>query len=222
MVEPAPARSRVGVPRFAVGVLAVGCLVVLPLVAGVGLLGEQTAQAAVGDSGGVTETRPEPAPEFDLLDQDGRTVRMSDLRGSLTLVVFLDPVCFDSCPLIANQLATAVHSLGAEAGSVSVLAVDVNPVFNTVADVRTFTVEHGLDTWAGWHFVTGSNARVAALLASYGEGISVPNVGMIGHPQTIYLFGRQGEELAMLNDTANDDLVASYVALIAAELRRHL
>jgi len=218
----APARRTAGVPRLVVGAVSVACLLVLPLVAGMGLLGAQTAQAAVGDSGGVTQTPPEPAPEFTLLDQDGRTLRMADLRGGLTLDEYLDPVCFDSCPLIANQLATAVHSLGSDARSVSVLAIDVNPVFNTVADVRTFTVEHGLDTWAGWHFVTGSSAQVAALLAAYGEGISVPNVGMIGHPQTIYLFGREGEELAVLNDTANDDLVASYVALIAAELRRHL
>jgi cytochrome oxidase Cu insertion factor (SCO1/SenC/PrrC family)/uncharacterized membrane protein YphA (DoxX/SURF4 family) len=197
-------------------------LVVLPLVAGVGLLGPQTAQAAVGDGGGVMETAPQPAPEFRLLDQDGRSLRMTDLRGTLTVVVFLDPECFDSCPLVANQLATAVHDLGADARSVSVLAIDVNPVFDTVADVRTFTTEHGLDALPGWHFVTGPAADVAALMAAYGEGISVPSVGMIGHPQSIYLFGRRGEELEMLTDTGNDALAQSYVALIAAELRRHL
>jgi cytochrome oxidase Cu insertion factor (SCO1/SenC/PrrC family) len=198
------------------------CLAVLPLVAGLGLLGPQTAQAAVGDSGGVMVTTAEPAPEFRLLDQDGRTVRMSDLRGTLTLVVFLDPVCFDSCPLIANQLATSVRDLGADAASVSIVAVDVNPVFSRVADVHTFTTEHGLDSLPGWHFVTGPAADVSALMAAYGEGISVPNVGMIGHPQSIYLFGRNGDELEMLTDTANDDLVDSYVALITSELRRHL
>ena len=209
-------------PRVAAGALAVGCLLVLPAVAGVGLLGPQTAQAAVGDSGGVIETPAEPAPDFDLLDQDGRTLRMTDLRGTLTVVVFLDPECFDSCPLIAHQLATAVASLGSDAPSVSILAVDVNPVFNTVADVHTFTIEHGLEDLAGWHFVTGATAQVRDLMAAYGEGISVPNVGMIGHPQSVYLFDRQGEELAVLNDTANDDLVDSYIALITAELRRHL
>ncbi len=208
--------------RTAGAALALAALVVLPLVASVGLLGEQTAQAAVGDSGGITATTPEPAPAFTLTDQDGRTLRMSDLEGTLTLVVFLDPECFDSCPLIANELASAVQELGSDASSVSILAVDVNPVFNHVADVRTFTVEHGLDSVPGWHFVTGSTSAVGDLLAAYGEGISVPNVGMIGHPQTIYLFDREGRELATLNDTANDDLVPSYVELIATALRRHL
>ena len=208
--------------RVAVAVVALGCLVVLPVVAGGALLGPQTAQAAVGDSGGVVDVAPAPAPDFVLTDQDGRQVAMRDLRGTLTLVVFLDPECFDSCPLLANQLATSLRALGPDSGSVSVLAVDVNPVFNTVADVATFTREHGLDTLPGWHFVTGSTAQVGAVLAAFGEGVSVPDVGMIGHPQNVYLFGRDGSELSVLNDTANDELTESYVALITGELRAHL
>jgi cytochrome oxidase Cu insertion factor (SCO1/SenC/PrrC family) len=137
-------------------------------------------------------------------------------------VVFLDPECFDSCPLLANQLASAVRALGPDSGSVSILAVDVNPVFNTVPDVATFTREHGLDDLPGWHFATGSTAQVGAVLAAFGEGVSVPDVGMIGHPQTVYLFGRDGSELSVLNDTANDELTDGYVALITGELRSHL
>jgi cytochrome oxidase Cu insertion factor (SCO1/SenC/PrrC family) len=219
-VEPAARPAYRG--RVAAGAAALAALVVLPLVAGLGLLGPQTAQAAVGDSGGVAETAPVPAPDFELTDQDGRPLAMHDLRGTLTLVAFLDPECTDSCPLIANELASAARGLGADAGSVSILAVDVNPVFNTVADVAAFTRAHGLDTLPGWHFVTGPTARVGALLAAYGEGVSMPDVGMIGHPQDVYLVGRDGTELAVLNDTANEDLTASYVELIGTELRRHL
>ena len=88
--------------------------------------------------------------------------------------------------------------------------------------MATFTREHGLDSLPGWHFVTGSTAQVGAVLAAFGEGVSVPDVGMIGHPQTVYLFGRDGSELSVLNDTANDDLTESYVELITGELRAHL
>ena len=218
VVPDSPAR---GLP-VAAGVLAVACVLVLPVVAGVGLLGSQTAQAAVGDSGGVVETAPSPAPDFTLTDQAGRSVSMRDQRGKLTVVVFLDPECFDSCPLVANQLASSVRSLGDQASSVTILAVDVNPVFNTVRDVRTFTDEHGLADLPGWHFVTGTTGQVGEVLAAFGEGVTVPRVGMIGHPQNVYLFGRSGTELSVLNDTANDNLTRSYVQLITAELRRHL
>ena len=221
-VDDATERTRPRSRHVIAGVLALSCLILLPLVAGVGLLGPQSAQAAVGDSGGVVEVAPTAAPDFVLTGQDGRPLAMRDLRGQLTLVVFLDPECFDSCPLLANQLATAVRALGPDSGSVSILAVDVNPVFNTVADVATFTREHGLDDLPGWHFATGSTAQVGAVLAAFGEGVSVPDVGMIGHPQTVYLFGRDGSELSVLNDTANDDLTEGYVALITGELRAHL
>jgi len=206
------------VPR----VLAALAVCALPLVAGIGLLGEQTAQAAIGDGGGVVELSPAPAPDFVLTDQSGRQVAMRDTRGTLTIVVFLDPECLDSCPLLANQLASAVEGLGKDGISVSILAIDVNPVFNTVDDVSTFTRAHGLDSLPNWHFLTGTTTQIGDVLASFGAEISVPDVGMIGHPQTVHLFGRDGESISVLYDTANEDLTSSYVALISAELRRHL
>jgi cytochrome oxidase Cu insertion factor (SCO1/SenC/PrrC family)/uncharacterized membrane protein YphA (DoxX/SURF4 family) len=208
--------------RVAGAILAVGSLIVLPLISGFTLLGPVTAQAAEGDSGGIIATAPEQSPDFTLTDQNGRSLAMHDLRGKLTLVVFLDPECFDSCPLMANQLATAVRSLGPRAASVAILAVDVNPVFNTVPDVRTFTIEHGLVDLPSWHFVTGSATDIGAVLADFGQGVTVPLVGMIGHPQTIFLFGADGRELSALNDSANDDLTDSYTQLITSELQRHL
>ena len=208
--------------RLVGAALSVGCLVVLPLLSGFTFMRPVTAQAAEGDSGGIVATRPESAPDFTLTDQNGRRLAMRDLRGKLTLVVFLDPECFDSCPIMANQLATAVRSLGPRGSSVAILAVDVNPVFNAVQDVRTFTDEHGLADLPSWHFVTGSISDVGTVLSDFGQGVTVPLVGMIGHPQTIFLFGADGRELSALNDSANDDLTASYTQLIASELQRHL
>ncbi len=220
--EPAAPQTWSGGVRVAAGALAFGAVAVLPVIAGVGFLGPQTAQAAIGDSGGLVETSPDAAPNFILTDQSGLPISMRDLRGKLTLVAFLDPECLDSCPIMANQLATAVRDLGASGSSIAILAVDVNPSFNSVEDVRTFTKSHGLQDLPGWHFVTGSNREVSDVLAAFGEGITVPRVGMIGHPQTVYLFGRDGTELAVLNDTANENLTQSYVQLITSELRRRL
>lgn len=202
--------------------VATGALVVLPAAAALTLLGPQTAQAAVGDSGGVVLTDAGTLPQFSLVDQNGQTVRTDQLRGKLVLVAFLDPECYDSCPLVANQLASAVRSLGAPTDSVAIVAVDVNPYFNAVSDVQAFTRAHGLDALAAWHFVTGNHAAVGAVLTALGQGVSVPAVGMIGHPEAVYLFGRNGEQLAALNDTGNEDLSLSYTQLIASELRHFL
>jgi len=209
-------------PQVLAGCAAALAVLVLPVVAAAGLLRPVSAQAAIGDSGGATPVAATSAPDFTLVDQHGHELSMRDLRGHLVLVAFLDPECLDSCPLLANQLVTAVASLGSAASSVAIVAIDVNPVFNHVADVAAFTRAHGLAHVSQWHFVTGSHAQIGAVLAAYGEGITVPAVGMIGHPQDVYLYGRDGRALSVLFDSANEDLTTSYVRLISDELRQHL
>jgi cytochrome oxidase Cu insertion factor (SCO1/SenC/PrrC family) len=208
--------------RTAALAAAVGCLLVLPVLALGTALQPVTAQAAVGDSGGLQPMAPQPAPQISLTDQSGQPLSLSRLRGNVVLVAFLDPVCFEDCPLLANQLATATRLLGPAGRTVQILAVDVNPTFHAVQDVKTFSDEHGLSDLPNWHFVTGSNAAVGAVLAAYGQGVSVPRVGMIGHPEAIYLIDRNGDAVGVLNDTADATLTRSYAQLIAEQVRHYL
>ncbi len=230
---PAPVTTPDGAPSDApvarrgigpsVGIAAgVVALFVLPLMTSVAFLTPQSAQAALGDSGGLISTQPSAVSNFTLTDHTGKPISLRSFNGKLVLVAFLDPECYDSCPLIANELASAVDMLGARGAGVEILAVDVNPNFNRVQDVATFTKEHGLAAMPNWHYATGSAAQVGAVLAQFGEGITVPRVGMIGHPQNVYLLGRHGQELAVLNDTANEDLTQSYVKLLTRGLEQRL
>jgi cytochrome oxidase Cu insertion factor (SCO1/SenC/PrrC family) len=208
--------------RPAVGAAAAGCLLVLPVVALSAVLEPVTAQAAMGDSGGLQPMTPQPAPDISLTDQFGQPLSLRQLRGEVVLVAFLDPVCYEDCPLLANQMATALGLLGPSGRGVQILAVDINPTFHAVQDVKTFTDEHGLAGLPNWHFVTGSNAAVGAVLAAYGQGVSVPRVGMIGHPEAVYLVDRGGDAVGVLNDTANANLTRSYAQLIAQQVGRYL
>ena len=55
-----------------------------------------------------------PAPAFHLVDQAGRPVSLSDLRGKTVALTFLDPVCTSDCPLIAQEFRDANSLLGAD------------------------------------------------------------------------------------------------------------
>jgi cytochrome oxidase Cu insertion factor (SCO1/SenC/PrrC family) len=202
--------------------LVVGLLVALPLVAAVGLLGDASSQPALGDSGGVVDSTRARITDFTLTDQNGQALSTQALRGKLVLISFLDPECYDSCPLLANQMANAVDLLGVKSSNVAIVAINVNPYFNHVQDTATFTKEHGLSTMQNWHFVTGSTQQVSDVLASFGQGITVPRVGMIGHPQAVLLVDRTGRQVAVLNDTANEDLTGSYEQLLSSALRHYL
>jgi cytochrome oxidase Cu insertion factor (SCO1/SenC/PrrC family) len=220
--SPAPS-SAPRLPWLALGGAAWGAglaaVLIVPLVLGVGLIGPADAQAAVADDGGVRVLDGRTAPDFTLTDQNGRPVSLAGLRGNLVLLTFLDPVCSDSCPLIANQLASADRAAGAASAHVQIVAINTNPLFHGRDDVLTFTREHGLAALPNWHFVTGSLAQLGAALRSYGITVTVPDVGMVSHSQIVYFVNPRGNEISSMNDSAEADLTTGYTALLTAEIR---
>ncbi|MDX6227228.1 MAG: hypothetical protein QOI76_618, partial [Frankiales bacterium] len=204
-------------------VFGIGSLVVAPLVAAGLLLGPAGPSAVAADGGGgVVSVSRRPAPDFELTDQKGVPVSSASLRGKLTLVTFLDPVCSDECPLIANQLAMADRDLGALSARFEIVAIDSNPLFTGVPDVAAFTTSHGLDDLANWHFLAGPSNDLQRVTAAYGIAVQVPSVGMIEHGEGIYFLGPDGTMLAYLGDGAAQELTATYADTVRHEIQRLL
>ncbi len=221
--EPAHAVRAAGPVRSGIIAAALVATGVVPLALGVAVLRPADAQAVRADSGGgLTRLDGSHPHDFRLTDQQGRPITLSGLTGKVTLVTFLDPVCSDDCPVIANQIASAIRRLGARADSVAVVAIDTNPLFDHVADVEAFTTSHGLTDLAGWHFVTGPAARIRPVLAEYGVTVAVPAVGMVSHSEGIYFLTRSGAQVGYLADGANAQLTTPYATLITDELTRLL
>jgi protein SCO1/2 len=80
---------------------------------------------------------PRPAPPIHLHDAAGRPVTLASERGRYVLVTFLYTHCPDVCPLIAQNLNTALRALGPASG-VRVLAVSVDPKGDTPTAVRAY------------------------------------------------------------------------------------
>jgi cytochrome oxidase Cu insertion factor (SCO1/SenC/PrrC family) len=214
----ADARAAV---RAGVGAAGVAALLAPLTVVGL-LLGPPDSAAVAADNGGLVVLPERPVPAFRLTDQNGRVLTEDDLLGTLTVVTFLDPVCSDDCPIIANQLAEADRRLGRLADRVQIIAIDSNPVFTHVADVRAFTTSHGLADLANWHFLAGPGPVLQDLLASYGVQVQVPTVGMIEHDEGIYFVGSDACTRAYLSDGADEHLTSGYAAAVTREVRRLL
>jgi cytochrome oxidase Cu insertion factor (SCO1/SenC/PrrC family) len=203
--------------------VGVGAVLLIPLVLAASLIRPADATAAIADSGGGVIAIPHrAAPDFSLPDQNGQVVSMSSARGKLVLLTFLDPVCSDDCPIIANQIAAADRQLGSLADQVQIVAVDSNPVFHNVADVAAFTTSHGLGDLPNWHYVAGSQTALHDVLDAYGMVVQVPTVGMISHSDGIYFVTPDGNQVAYLGDGANPDLGTTYTTLIGDEVRKLL
>ena len=213
-------RTRIGLGA-GLATLALGLTVVVPSVLSSGLAGPADAAAVTADSGGGVQAVPHRAAvSFSLTDQNGRSVSMSSLRGKLIVLSFLDPVCTDDCPLIANQLAIANRKIGALARQVEFVAIDTNPIFHLQSDVQAFTRSHGLAGFTNWHFLWGQVDAVQTVLDGYGISVNVPAVGMIQHSEGVFFINADGLLAAYLDDAAGEQLTGTYADQVRDEIGR--
>jgi cytochrome oxidase Cu insertion factor (SCO1/SenC/PrrC family) len=138
-----------------------------------------------------------PAPPLHLVDQRGTPVSMATFVGKTVAVTDLDPVCTNTCPLIASELRVADLELPAAVRARTVfVAIAANPIFHSVRDVAVFTRDEGMGSLPNWYFVTSpSLPTLAATWRNWGIGLSVPQNGiMVIHPDLVYLVGPHGTE----------------------------
>ena len=140
------------------------------------------------------------APAFQLTDQHHRQVSLASLRGKVILLTFLDPVCTDQCPLIAQEFRQASQLLGAAARRVELVAIVANPIYRQVAFTQAFDRQEHLDTLPNWLFLTGSLPQLRQVWRSYAVDAQVlPGGQMIGHSELAYVIGADGRMRQELN-----------------------
>jgi protein SCO1 len=103
------------------------------------------------------------APDFELRDQDGQTLRMRDLRGKPVVVTFLYSTCRDTCPATAQQIRGALDRLGHD---VPAVAISVDPGTDTEQRARRFLAEQNMT--GRMSFVLGPRDQLAPLWQAYG------------------------------------------------------
>src|SRR5438132_13836275 len=95
------------------------------------------------------------APQFTLLDTQGRAVRLSDYRGQVVLLAFIFTTCPGVCPLISTQMSALQAGLKAEGlfpGRAKLVSVTVDPKTDTAEVLSRYAKEFKADP-AGWAFL---------------------------------------------------------------------
>jgi len=134
-----------------------------------------------------------PAPNFSLIDTQGRRFSLASLRGRPVVLTFMDSQCHQECPLEGRALAAGFR-LVPRAERPVVVAVSVNPWEDTPASARRAIRRFGLGGYQ-WRWLLGTRAQLARVWRKYRIEVRRTS-GDIEHTDALYLVDRKGYERA--------------------------
>ena len=134
----------------------------------------------------------EVAPEFALVDQDGRAAKLSDWRGRAVFVDFVFTRCPGPCPIQTARLVDVQRQVPPElAPRTQFASITLDPEFDSPAELRAYAERHQarLENWA---FLTGDAAQVQSVLDAYRIGTIRKPDGSLDHVVATFLIAPDG------------------------------
>jgi len=131
------------------------------------------------------------APDFRLVNQFGQQMALSQFRGKVVVLAFVDSQCTTICPLTTASMVEAKQLLGAAGSRVQLLGVDANPQATSVADVMAYSRAHSMVNQ--WDFLTGSLPQLQAAWRGFHIAVQIQR-GMIDHTPALFVLDPQGRE----------------------------
>ncbi len=223
--SPSPLRARTGCPAPEAAGGRRGALVRLAARTGAALLvlaasGGPTAAADVASSapapaasGPTTSMRRYAVPPVRLVRDDGKVVSLPDEMndGRPIVLNFIFTTCTSICPLMSSVLARFERKLGADADTVHLMSISIDPEQDTPARLR----EYARRFHAGreWQYYTGTlDASIAAQRA-----FDVYRGGKMSHAAVTLMRAAPGKPWLRIEGFVSPDaLVHDYRELVAA------
>lgn len=163
-------------------------------------------------SGPMPETYPMTrleAPGFDLIDQNGTRVQLSDFRGKKVLLTFVFAHCYAMCPTILHQTLGAWKLLRPEEqAGLQLVFITLDPWRDTPASLSA--VAERWQVPAGARVLSGEVDAVTRVLDAW----KMPwkrdeKNGDIAHPALTYLLDGEGQIVFTLQSATSDWLVTA-------------
>jgi protein SCO1/2 len=178
---------------------------------------------AAGLVGAVIVTRPDTAAQassgkalvggpFQLVDQNGRKVDETLLKGKWSAVFFGYTYCPDVCPTNLQTIAAAEDRLGPKAKDLQVIFVSIDPERDTPAQLKSFLGGHGFPK--GVIGLTGTQEEVATAAKAYKVYYAKTGDGsdyLMDHSTATYLMNPKGEFDRVIPYALTPDQVADQI-----------
>lgn len=128
--------------------------VIIIAIAGINLWMEPKVQKIPDE-----ESEP-PVPDFDLTNQQGQPVQLSDLAGKIWIANFIFTNCPTICPVMTQEMARLQSEFVTE--PVYFVSFSVDPERDTTEVLTRYAKAYGADD-RRWHFLTGDKAHIYQL-----------------------------------------------------------
>jgi protein SCO1 len=168
------------------------------------------------------------ASDFQLTDQNGSIISLSDFRGKVVVLTFIDPKCTDTCPITAVHFREVHRKLNPEeATEVVFLGVNVNTEASSVTEMLETTRAWHLDEIPGWHLLTGSQDVLAPIWKDYGvSAVHSHDGNSIMHTPGTFLIDTSGQKRwylsTLIPGEGNTDLTPALSDLLLKHIREIL
>jgi|SRR5579859_5941258 len=184
-------------------------LAALFLVAAPACVGSRTANAATNGAAAANGL-----PRVNLLDQNGKAVRLDAFKGKPVLVGFIHTSCKGPCEMMTAKMLEVAKDLGGRSDStLTMVSITTDPEEDGPAQMLSYAKAQSVDG-PGWFFLTGKPAEVDRVLAVY----KIPHAegDEMTHVLDLFLLAPDGRQVRHYHGT---NIAAD---TIAADVRKTL
>ena len=116
-------------------------------------------------------------PDYRLINQDGKTIRIQEYKGKALLLTFIYTRCQDpnQCTLMSSNFAAIDQELQKQPdlyGKTHLLSISFDPAYDTPKVLRSYGAAHtgkySDETFAHWEFASGSADEVKGIAKFFG------------------------------------------------------
>jgi protein SCO1/2 len=135
----------------------------------------------------------EVVPDFELTNQDGRPIHLSEFRGQAVVMTFIYTRCPlpNFCPLMSKNFADLQQRLSKEfPGKFQLLSITMDPEFDQPGVLKDYAARYGANP-KNWSFATGDAAAIHFVTELMGLYFEREN-GLISHDLRTALIGPDG------------------------------
>lgn len=141
-------------------------------------------------------------PDFELRNQDGRTIHLNQFRGKSVLITFIYTRCPlpNFCPLVTRNFAAIDKQLAAKPGlyaKTHLISISFDPDHDTPAVLRaygtTYIGGNAKNAFAHWDFAVPAKPAMDEIARYFDVGVTYDSPNSITHTLSTTLIGPDGK-----------------------------